>query len=293
MDGVLNIHKPLGLTSHDVVDHLRRVINQKEIGHTGTLDPLAEGVLVMCVGRATRLVPFLQNRAKEYHALVRLGITTTTFDGEGSEVKRILAAHISRETTEDALKAFLGKQLQLPPMHSAVRHEGVKLYELARQGVEVDRKPRVVTIDRLELIDFQPGEYPAMKILIECSAGTYIRSLAADIGSALKVGAYLEHLLRTRVGHFTLEEARPLDSLTSMETAQAASIPACDAVPHLPRWQPHPVALQKLLNGNFLQLENTLWFPGSHIAVMENGSSLALIARWLPPLLRPVRVIRA
>jgi tRNA pseudouridine55 synthase len=293
MDGVLNVYKPAGITSHDVVERIRHTISQKEIGHTGTLDPLAEGVLVLCIGRATRLVPYLQNLSKVYRATLRFGVTTSTHDAEGKELTRTSAPHLAAQHVEKMIPHFIGKVEQVPPMYSAVKHEGQRLYELARQGIEVERKSRPIDIYRLELQHFEPGEYPTAQLEVECSAGTYIRTLAADMGDRLGTGAYLEHLLRLQVGHFTLEDAHCMEDLDRLEAVEKALISPGDAVCHLARWQPAPAALQRLLNGNYYQVENPLWYPGHYIAIMEDEHTLVLIARWLPPLLRPVRVIKA
>lgn len=293
MDGVLNIYKPAGMTSHDAVEQIRHTIQQKEIGHTGTLDPLAEGVLILCIGRATRLVPYLQNLPKVYRAVVRFGITTNTHDAEGEELARTPAPSLTAEMVQAIIPHFTGTQQQIPPMFSAIKHEGQPLYQLARQGIEVERKARSIDIYRLELHHFEAGDYPDATVEVECSAGTYIRTLAADMGDQLNTGAYLHHLLRTQIGHFHLQDACQLETLHDTETVLQALIPPSKAVSHLARWQPAAPALQRLLNGNYYQTENPLWYPGHYIAVMENEHTLALIARWLPPLLRPVRVIKA
>lgn len=293
MDGVLNVYKPAGITSHDVVDHIRRTIQQKEIGHTGTLDPLAEGVLVLGVGRATRLVPYLQSLPKVYRVVVRFGITTDTHDAEGKELSRNPAPLLTADILREMIPHFTGELEQVPPMFSAVKHEGQRLYELARQGVEVERKARPIDIYRLELQRFESGDHPTATLEIECSAGTYIRTLAADMGERLGTGAFLEHLLRTQIGHFDIQDSHRMEQLDRLEKVQEVLISPADAVCHLARWQPAPAALQRLLNGNYYQVENPLWYPGHYIAVMENETTLALIARWLPPLLRPVRVIKA
>lgn len=293
MDGVLNIYKPAGMTSHDVVEQIRHTIQQKEVGHTGTLDPLAEGVLLLCIGRATRLVPYLQNLPKVYRAVVRFGIATDTYDAEGKELARAPAPSLTAGEVQAVIPHYLGTQQQIPPMFSAIKHEGQPLYQLARQGMEVERKPRTIDISRLELLHFEPGDYPEATLEVVCSAGTYVRTLASDMGDRLGTGAYLHHLLRTQIGHFHLQDACPLETLKERENIQQVLISPGDAVCHLARWQPSAPALQRLLNGNYYQVDNPLWYPGHYIAVMEDENTLVLIARWLPPLLRPVRVIKA
>jgi len=293
MDGVLNIHKPVGLTSHDAVDHIRAAAQQKEVGHTGTLDPMADGVLVLCLGRATRLTPYLQQLPKKYRGTIQFGIRTTTQDIEGDVFSQIPAPHLTLEQVRAAAQQFIGRIEQVPPMYSAVKIEGKRLYELAREGKEVVRQPRTVTIYTLQIEQFQPGEFPTAQFYLECSAGTYVRTLASDLGDRLGVGAHLKQLTRVAVGHFTLEEAQPLEIFTDAETVAAHLIAPMDALPHLPRWKPTAPYLERLLNGSFVQVENPLWTPGGYVLVMEDERCIALIARWLTPLLRPVRVIRA
>lgn len=210
MSGVLNIDKPHGLTSHDVVARVRRITGQKKTGHAGTLDPMATGVLPVVLGSATRLVEYLSDADKAYRATVVLGATTDTYDREG-EITPVAGAQMpSREALEAALEQFRGEIDQLPPMHSAIKMGGKKLYELARAGAEVERQPRHVTIHRLDLESYEP---PDVRLFVECSKGTYIRSLAHDLGQALGTGAYLGALVRTRHGPFTLDSAVSLDRL--------------------------------------------------------------------------------
>ncbi len=293
MDGVLNLCKPIGMTSHDVVERIRELSRQKEVGHTGTLDPMADGVLVLCLGRATRLTPVIQPLPKKYRGVIQFGIRTTTQDIEGQVFSQIPAPHLTLEAVQAVARRFIGRIEQIPPMYSAVKIEGKRLYQLAREGKEVERPPRTVTIYQLEILDFEPGEFPTATFYLECSAGTYVRTLASDIGDALGTGAHLKQLTRIAVGHFTLEAAQPLELFTDADSVAAHLIPPADALPHLPRWKPSPPYLERLLNGNFVQAENPLWTPGGYVLVMEDEQRIALLARWLPPLLRPVRVIRA
>ena len=212
MDGIFNLNKPLGMTSHDVVARVRRLAHQRRVGHAGTLDPGASGVLPICLGQATRVVEYLSESGKRYRATVILGTVTDTYDAEG-EVIRSALVHVTREELEAALPAFLGPQMQLPPLYSAIKVAGQPLYKLARAGVEVQLQPRPVEIYVLDLIDWQP---PALTLDVECSKGTYIRSLAYDLGERLGCGAHLGGLVRLRSGPFTLDE-----SLTLEELAQA------------------------------------------------------------------------
>lgn len=197
MNGFLVVDKPQGLTSHDVVLKVRRGTDIKRIGHAGTLDPMATGVLVLCLGYATRLSEYVMNSTKVYRATLRLGIETDTYDAEGRITAEADASHITREQFEAALDPFRGSILQVPPMYSAIQQGGKRLYELARAGQEVERAPRPVTIYALTVTDWQP---PDVSIEAACTAGTYIRSLAHDIGATLGVGAHLIALRRTQSG---------------------------------------------------------------------------------------------
>ena len=210
LSGIFNINKPSGLTSYDVVARVRRVSGQKKVGHAGTLDPLATGVLPVVLGKATRLVEYLADADKAYRARLVLGATTDTYDGEGTLTVTEGAVMPRPDEVEKALQAFRGEIQQLPPMHSAVKVGGKKLYELARQGAEIERTPRRVTITRLEIEAYDP---PGLGLFVECSKGTYIRSLTHDLGAALGTGAYLDALTRTRHGPFTLEAATTLGAL--------------------------------------------------------------------------------
>ncbi len=210
--GFLNVDKPLGMTSHDVVAKVRRATGIKKIGHAGTLDPLATGVLILCVGGATRLSDYVMHGTKRYRARVRLGQVTDTYDAEGAVTQERDASHITQADVEQALGAFLGEIAQVPPMYSAIKQGGKKLYELARAGETVEREARHVRIDALTIANWEPPEFT---LDVTCSAGTYIRSLAFDLGEALGVGAHLAGLVRTGSGTFTLENAVPLDTLLS------------------------------------------------------------------------------
>ena len=208
--GFLNIDKPLGLTSHDVVARARRALKLKKIGHAGTLDPLATGVLVLCVGTATRLSEYVMHQTKRYRAQVYLGVETETYDAEGAVTATRDASAITREVVERALADFTGDIDQIPPMYSAIKQEGRKLYDLARTGQTVERAARRVRIDSLTIIAWEP---PLFTLDVVCGAGTYIRSLAHDLGAVLGVGAHLAGLRREASGGFTLAEAVALEAL--------------------------------------------------------------------------------
>ncbi len=210
MFGFLNVYKPRGMTSHDVVAVLRRLTNIKQIGHTGTLDPFAEGVLPVCIGKATRLIEFLADD-KEYLATIQFGASTTTCDIEG-EINFTSDKKIREDEVVNALKFFEGEIEQFPPIYSAVKVNGKKLYEYARKGVDVEIKPRKVIIKKIELKSFDNNLQQA-QILIECSKGTYIRSVADDLGKKLGCGAYLIKLIRTRAGKFNITDSLSLDGI--------------------------------------------------------------------------------
>lgn len=208
--GFLNIYKPVGMTSHDVVSVLRRVTKIKQIGHTGTLDPFAEGVLPICIGKATRLIEYLQDD-KEYLATVQFGAATNTFDLDGEKVFTS-DKKVSRDDIKEGLKSFEGEILQLPPIFSAIKVNGKKLYEYARKGEEVEIQPRKVVIENIELKNFDE-ELQQAQILLKCSKGTYIRSIANDLGKILGCGGYLIKLIRTQAGKFRFENSVQLDGI--------------------------------------------------------------------------------
>lgn len=208
--GFLNIYKPVGMTSHDVVAVLRRVTKIKQIGHTGTLDPFAEGVLPICIGKATRLIEYLQDD-KEYLATVQFGASTNTFDLDGEKTS-VSDKKVTKSEVEEGLKAFSGEISQLPPIFSAIKVKGKKLYEYARKGEEVEIQPRKVVIENIELKVFDEENQQA-QILIKCSKGTYIRSIANDLGQNLGCGGYLVKLIRTQAGSFRVEDSFQLDTV--------------------------------------------------------------------------------
>lgn len=220
MDGILNIYKEKGFTSHDVVAVVRKTLHTKKVGHTGTLDPDAEGVLPICVGKATKLSDVIMDGRKTYRATLRLGITTTTEDASG-EVLEERAVTASEAEIRTAMAGFLGKQEQIPPMYSAVKINGKKLYELAREGKEVARKPRTIEIYDIRILRFLPPD--RVEFEVDCSKGTYIRTLCADIGKALGCGGHMAALLRTRTGAFRLENAIRLEELKRLAAEDRAA----------------------------------------------------------------------
>ncbi len=209
MMGILNIDKPYGMTSMDVTRRIKRAAGlRRGVGHAGTLDPIATGVLPICVGRATRVIEYLVDDSKEYVAGIALGIATDTYDALGETTAERDASAITRERFEAALEAFRGEILQTPPMHSAIKRQGKRLYELARAGVEVEREARAVVVHHLALTDWRP---PLATVEITCGKGFYVRSLAHDLGEALGCGAHMRSLSRRRAGAFHIDDAIGLD----------------------------------------------------------------------------------
>lgn len=236
LDGVLLVDKPSGLSSHDVVDRVRQVFKTKKVGHTGTLDPMATGLLLICLGRATKLAPFLQVLNKVYEGKMIFGVTTSTLDSEGEIVEEKDASSLSREKIEEIFTHFQGEIVQTPPMFSAIHQDGKRLYELARSGQEVKRPPRIVNVHQLQALRFSFNSHPQVEFRAHCSKGTYIRSLCADIGEASGFGAYQLSLRRTRIGPFDLKQARKLEDLDgkSKQEREEILLSLKDALPHLP-----------------------------------------------------------
>mgnify|MGYP002777061185 CR=1 FL=1 len=212
MDGFLNLLKPTGFTSHDCVAKVRRSLKTKRVGHAGTLDPAATGVLPIAIGRATRLLQFLPGE-KSYRALIRLGMTTTTDDLEGDIVSQHSASQLALDKVKLALQAFHGTIQQVPPHFSAVQVGGKRLYDLARAGQAVDVEPRTVEVHQITILDWRSGDFPDLELAITCGAGTYIRAIARDLGVALQTGGTLASLLRTASSGFQLADSMTLEDL--------------------------------------------------------------------------------
>ena len=212
VNGIINVYKEKGYTSFDVVAKLRGIFHQKKIGHTGTLDPDAEGVLPVCLGKATRVCDLLTDKDKVYKAVLLLGQETDTQDISG-QVLNQAKVNVTKQAVYDAISQFIGRQKQVPPMYSALKVNGKKLYELAREGKTVERKPRPVHFYEIEILDIS---FPLVRFRVTCSKGTYIRTLCHDIGEKLGCGAAMESLLRTKVGRFTLD-----DAITLAQTEEA------------------------------------------------------------------------
>ena len=234
MNGVLNVLKPPAMTSSDVVSRIRRMLSERRVGHTGTLDPGAAGVLPVCVGRATKIADYIMSADKEYIAEIRFGTETDTQDSYGTVTAKA-DMDISLRQLEEILPQFTGRILQKPPMYSAIKHEGRKLYELARKGVEVKKPAREVTVRKIKILDEKTNRF---LLRICCSKGTYIRSLCADIGHALGTCAYTSFLMRTKTGAYGIEQSYTLDELEAMCNAQEikqALIPMEQALGDMPK----------------------------------------------------------
>lgn len=248
-EGLLVIDKPSGPTSHDMVAKVRRVTGVKRVGHAGTLDPLATGVVVVGIGRATRLLRYVQESHKEYVARVRFGIATDSLDADGSETWR-QPMPITEEQVRGALPGFRGKVEQTPPMVSAIQIGGRRLHEMARAGEEVERQPRPVEIYAIDVVGFEEGAFPLATIAVECSKGTYVRVLADDIAKALGGRAHLEGLRRTRVGAFGLDQALTVEDLDRWESSL---LPLSTAVGAMPRLVVDSDQRLRTLNGRTLE----------------------------------------
>ncbi len=229
---MLLLNKPVGLSSNTALQKAKRLLNAAKAGHTGTLDPFANGLLPLCYGEATKFSHYLLDADKTYHAVMQLGVTTTTGDPEG-EILATLPVNVSIDDIQAVLPRFTGAIEQIPPMHSALKHQGRPLYEYARAGINIDRPPRPVTIHALTLTDCA---LPQVRFTVSCSSGTYIRTLAQDIGAALGCGAHLTALTRSASGGFSLDQAYSLDALDAMrmEERRAALLPGDCLVQHLP-----------------------------------------------------------
>ena len=216
MNGIINVYKEKGYTSHDVVAKLRGILRQKKIGHTGTLDPQAEGVLPVCLGNATRLCDLLTDKTKEYEAVLRLGVTTDTQDMTGTVLSEAPVA-VSKDDIIYIMSTFRGKIMQVPPMYSALKVDGRKLVDLAREGIEVERKAREIEIFELEILEVK---LPLVRFRVNCSKGTYIRTLCQDIGEKAGCGGAMESLLRSRVDRFEVKDALTLDQIEQIRDEQ-------------------------------------------------------------------------
>lgn len=284
MNGLLLVDKPGGITSFDVVRRVRRWCGTRQVGHCGTLDPSATGVLPVAVGSVTRLVEYLMAGDKEYVATLRLGTMTDTQDGDG----QVLATHpwdsIDRSALEAALTGFVGETRQIPPMHSALKRDGVPLYRLARQGVHVEREPRSVRIDAIEILAVA---LPDVTLRVTCGKGTYIRTLCHDLGQTLGCGAFMATLRRTRCGQFGIGQCHSVEQLEAM-AATGRPLPLVDSVAALADWpglQVQSAAMMRLANGVAPRLEEVVGAEGIPLnspVRLLTGNELAAVGRYVP-----------
>lgn len=272
MHGILNVKKPSGPTSHDVVARIRRISGVKKVGHAGTLDPPASGVLLVCIGHATRVIEYLVDWRKSYRVAAVFGVETDTEDASGSVIRESDASHVTVHLFESAREGFIGRISQVPPMVSAVHHEGRRLYELARAGQTVEREAREVEVYGIRLVDFTPGERPVAVLDVDCSKGTYIRTLCADIGDTLGCGAHVSALERTAVGCFHVEDALSLDEIEEMSAA--GRIEAClhsidDVLPDM--------TIASLAEEQAVKVVHGLEIPGDEIPGLPGTGSVVRI----------------
>ncbi len=284
MWGLLNVHKPYDVTSRDVVNHIQRLVRPDKAGHAGTLDPLATGVLVVCVGAATRLIEFVQEQPKTYVATFLLGRSSETEDIE-SPVQELPAPPIpTHGDVARALPQFRGQILQRPPAYSALKVRGQRAYALARRGQAVELQPRPVVIQQLDVVRYA---YPELTLEVRCGSGTYIRALGRDIATALGSAAVMSALERTAIGGFAVEDACTLEQLTA-ETLATHLLPALRAVDHLPRLTLSAAQIEEMAHGRVLP--GAVPGDAAYVAAVDHAGTLLGVLRTMPPgLLQPHR----
>jgi tRNA pseudouridine55 synthase len=296
VDGLVVIDKPAGLTSHDVVARCRRIFSQRKVGHAGTLDPDATGVLLVGLGQATRLMQFLLGASKRYTGEVVLGTSTSTLDAAGEVTGTWDMRAVTLEEARTAAAQLTGDIAQVPPMVSAVRVGGRRLHELARAGLEVDRPPRLVHVERFDVSWAGAGDTgPVLAVDVECSSGTYVRTLAADLGSALGGGAHLRRLRRLRVGDFTLQEALPLADLEALPSPSSAVLAPAEALRGMSRAVVGPSVAPNVRYGQVLALralsEAGATGPGPWAVLDGEGMLLAVYETGKPEMVKPMVVL--
>lgn len=282
LNGIINIYKEKGYTSHDVVAKARGILREKRIGHTGTLDPEAEGVLPLCIGKATKVVQYLTDADKCYEAEVILGAYTTTEDATGEIVERY-EVKVTQEEVQKVVDSFIGSYLQVPPMYSAIKVNGVRLYELARKGIVIDRPQREVTIHDCTITEWLSQD--RFKIKVHCSKGTYIRTLCTDIGAKLGCGAYMGDLLRTKVGSYTLDNSITLAQLAENKENVEAYLNDLEGIfEHLLAVTIKESAQKLLYNGNTLSKQDVTPFSNEHkdglIRVYDLHEEFVALYKW-------------
>ena len=298
-NGIVVVDKPAGMTSHDVVNRMRKMYKTKRVGHTGTLDPDATGALVLCVGSATRLAEFLSAAKKKYEAEFLFGVETTTQDTSGEITAAHNASLLNENDVQRLLPAFRGTIVQIPPMVSARHYEGKRLYELAREGIVVEREGREIEVSLFELTSFIPGERPTASFDIICSTGTYIRTLAFDLGRATGVGASMSKLRRVWVGEneetvFHVENAHSLEELqlrSEAGTLQETVIPLSQATASWTQVTLDETDLALIRQGRFISTNENSLADSYPVAVLNDEAELCAVARILEGTLRPTKVL--
>lgn len=286
MHGFINIDKPIGVTSHDVVARLRRITRIKRIGHAGTLDPAASGVLVVAIGQATRLIEYVQDDThKEYHAHIALGTATDSDDATGSIIQSAPLPQLTDYILEQTLRQFTGSIQQVPPKVSAIHVGGQRMYDLARQGIAPELPSRPVTIYALTLLSWSSA---SLEVNVRCAKGTYIRSLARDIGVALGTCAHLSSLRRTAVGEFTVDTALTLHDLT-FEDISSHCVSPQHAIRHLPTYQLDDADLQRIRHGIAVRVASN-YADDTQMMICDNAGAVVAIARYSQHQLLPHKV---
>ncbi len=286
--GLFNVHKPAGVTSRRAVDRIKKLVRRAKLGHAGTLDPLAEGVLVIAIGKATRLVPRIQEMSKQYRGRFRLGFSSATDDIESDLVPCPDAADVSADEIRAVLPEFVGSIRQVPPNYSAVHVGGRRAYKLARKGVEIELEPKTIEIHRLELVSCDGDE---MGLLIDCGSGTYVRSLGRDIGQRLGTAAVMTALTREAIGSFTLADATPLEEMTSTTWKQHL-LPAVRAVADWPTYTCAAEEIEEIRRGRPVAMRETDWSDQQRIALLTPTGELAAlgVALAAESILKPMSV---
>lgn len=297
VDGVLPVCKPVGMTSHDVVDVVRPLVGTRRVGHTGTLDPGASGVLVLAIGRATRVAEFLAEADKEYRVEITFGRATESGDAYGRTIREVAKPGVTGDEVAAALPQFTGEITQIPPMASAVHVGGRRLYEMARRGEQVDAPPRRVHVYRLEMLAFAVSPPRAM-LHAACSKGTYIRRLCHDVGEALGCGAYASFMVRTRVGQYSVEDTLTLEELRDLAAVgrlAAALQPIELALSTFPAVQLQPAQRLAVLRGQAVPLFRVAQWQrlvGAPVVRLQDEKGLVALARVEEGLLKPFKVLR-
>lgn len=284
MNWVIVLNKPKGFTSQEAVTKVKKILKAKKAGHAGALDPMAQGVLLVCLNEATKITPFLMELDKEYVFKARFGVATDSYDAEGKVVKVVENFELERNKVEEILKKYTGQIMQLPPMYSAVKVEGTPLYKLARKGIEVERKPKKVIIHSIKIEEFAP---PFVTFRVLCSKGTYVRTLCHDIGEELGVGAHIVELVRTKIGKFTIEEATDFESLINSKKG----ILTIDEALYFLHSVIIPEQLKiKFMNGNSVKIPSGI-VPSGWTKVKDRTGKLLGIGYGNGVIVKPERII--